>query len=71
MTDCKWIPITERYPASNVGNVLIYAPMCYGVDMAELSYTQDGKPYQWDADRARFQLYEVTHWMPLPEGPKS
>lgn len=50
----KWIPVTERLP-ENGKYVLAYS--------ADYDYTTVEA-------RHKFEVFQITHWMPLPEPPK-
>lgn len=57
----KWIPVTERLPEETTdvltyrkGGILVES-LCNGI---------------WGDDDEEFVLFQVTHWMPLPEPPK-
>lgn len=59
-----WIPVTERLPKLYI-NVLVFDSghvVCAHFDMVF------GKPLWIQCDEQ--DCIGVTHWMPLPEGPK-
>ena len=70
----KWISVEERLPEDNV-NVLVYA---IGNNensvIAMTGYTHNMYGYNIEGWRSPWQYffyeYRITHWMPLPEGPK-
>ena len=60
----KWISVKERLP-EKAGRYLVCAVNRYGGDrQITAAY------YQFGARFHLVDLYEVTHWMPLPEPPK-
>lgn len=63
----KWIPVTERLPFAESGDVSQKVLVTDGQDMAiaELFNFEICEPY-WSYTG----IGEVTHWMPLPEPPK-
>lgn len=69
----KWIPVSERLPMEEPDGrhsaskmVLVYAYNGYSDRFASTDITVDGKWYDYSEPE-----FEVTHWMPLPEPPKS
>ena len=59
----RWIPVSERLPKVYV-KVIALAKDCMNVDWAlPEEFREVGKG-------AFARLYEVTHWMPLPEPPR-
>lgn len=67
----QWISVTERMPHERIQAVLVFngdAPL----------YNQCVKQATWFSQSLRFKrdstetfLGTITHWMPLPEPPKS
>ncbi len=57
----RWIPVKERLPENWVGVIV------YGKEIGVLNngWTVDGKWF----DQTTI-LDDITHWMPLPEGPE-
>jgi hypothetical protein len=68
----RWIPVSERLPENEIG----YASsggriICaVGYDVFHDVFFQDGSFWTWDGQGDREKILGVTHWMPLPEGPK-
>ena len=66
----KWIPVTERLPKADDGDVLVvknYRGKTY-VDIGEII---EGEAYCCSDDYAIHpREHKLTHWMPLPEPPK-
>lgn len=70
----KWISVEERLPEDN-NNVLVYA---IGNNensiIAMTDYTHNMHGYNIEGWHSPWQYffyeYKITHWMPLPEGPK-
>ena len=63
----KWIPVSERMPIEFEAVIALDGDQVYGEAMysSDDGFTIDG--YEpWD----RVQLQNVTHWMPLPAGPR-
>lgn len=50
----KWIPVTERFPES--GKYV-------------LAYSADDDLMAVE-ERHKFEAFQITHWMPLPDPPK-
>ncbi len=57
----KWVSVDDRMPVDGQF-VLVYMPHIYTDDMV-VRVRKFGCPIHW-SDRG------ITHWMPLPEGPK-
>lgn len=74
----EWIKVTDRLPDENVnvlavesGQLKIMA-LCYIADDDNNMNWFWGQSYDGlDGDAYVDDDYEVTHWMPLPEKPKS
>lgn len=68
----RWIPVEERLPENEIG----YASsggriICaVGFDVFHDVFFQDGNFWTWDGQGDREKILGVTHWQPLPEGPK-
>ena len=70
----SWISVDERLPEDDV-NVLVYAIGNNEDDViAMTSYTHNMHCFGIEGWRSPWQYffynYKITHWMPLPEGPK-
>lgn len=62
----EWIPVAERLP-NYFEHVLINAPGNKpSVTVHEAHLRKDGL---WDAGLYRYDMEDVTHWMPLPQPP--
>lgn len=69
----EWISVKERLPDDNHDTLLVCllakhedAPSGEVVVDTDAFYTSDGEFRFWSGSN----VYEVTHWMPLPEPPK-
>lgn len=61
----RWISVTERLPKS-FEDVLV----CDATGgFRDVCYLEGGK--SWVAHAYRYELDDVTHWMPLPEPPRT
>lgn len=63
----KWIPVTERLPKEFV-TVLVYAPQEQPLQTVHEAYLANGC---FSSRLCIFGEDEVTHWMPMPEPPKT
>ena len=59
----RWIPCSEVLPDDNM-TVLVWSE---AGDRCEIAYHEDDLWFSADGDVA---VFEVTHWMDLPEGPR-
>lgn len=79
----EWIPVTERMPFDEIvtlpkpmGGPFLVAYSSGMVDITWFSCWQDagGRCGKWDTENTTLsiamKLGKVTHWMPLPAGPK-
>lgn len=64
-----WIPCASRMP-ENEEEVLIYIPGV-GARTGYRDWEQGHNPEFWKCGGRRLELKDVTHWMPIPKGPKS
>ena len=64
----KWIPVTERLPKEGE-SVLVFG---YWHEKFQplMCYLSPHRKGEWFTTVAGQQVYDVTHWMPLPEPPK-
>lgn len=60
----RWIPVTERLPEHS-GDYLVYS---VGGNWKQLSAVEIG--FWYDMRFIVQSLFDVTHWMPLPEPPE-
>ena len=61
----RWIPLTERIPEGECIAFSAYGEMLIGwIDMNDESDTG------YICENGGLYLYNVTHWMPLPEPPE-
>lgn len=73
---CKWISVTECLPNLSHPNNRADVLAAWNGGVAEMAYCQfpDAKTARGRAPRWEWQgrssPWPVTHWMPLPEGPK-
>ena len=67
----EWIPVTERLPGKEGGQVLL-ARMYRGKRYVEIGeILSDGTVLSYSDDyKIHPKEHIVTHWMPLPEPPK-
>lgn len=63
---CQWIPVTERLPEQYV-SVLVYIPSDAQLPTVKEAYLVDG---YWMTRMYAYREKEITHWMPMPDGPK-
>ena len=61
----RWIPVTERLPDDSVGVTLCTRSGIVGTGFYD-KYTKNWVQYY----AAGALCVDVTHWMPLPEGPE-
>ena len=70
----KWIPVTERLPEFQKGNVQKYLTIQEGFISNKPIYNVlwFGKKgwYRYDSEYGDVWVKDVTHWMPLPQAPK-
>lgn len=64
VNDMRWIDVEIEMP-NNTRNVLVFAYWNFKWQVL-LAYRHD---YNWWTASGNM-LYDVTHWMELPEGPK-
>lgn len=62
----KWIPVSERLP-EKWGSAIVYRK---GEHYSMLRYTPALGWHFYDPEWGDVEVYDVTHWMPLPEPPK-
>ncbi len=69
MTD--WISVDERLPEKETP-VLVWAAWDSATASQLVAQWREweGAPYWVDSMNGEYQIVGVTHWMPLPEGPK-
>ena len=74
----KWIPVTERLPEKITNKVIVLCKNGYrgfghyeDYNGKQTWYNlENDRPFTaWDLEDC--ESYEVTHWMPLPEAPKT
>jgi hypothetical protein len=69
----EWISVEERLPTKGCG-YLVYRETPYS-DFIEIAYFKLKKKragwYKYDSDWGFYTIGDVTHWMPLPEAPKT
>lgn len=63
----RWIPVTERLPKA-FEHVLINAPGDKPFNTVHEAHLR--KDRLWDTGLYRYDMEDITHWMPLPEPPK-
>ena len=63
----KWISVKDRLPIEGK-NVLVFIPY-KKVNLHYVSYLEANKWYVPDR-LGRYELSDVTHWLPLPEPPE-
>ena len=63
----KWISVTERLPKA-FEHVLINAPGDKPFNTVHEAHLR--KDRLWDTGLYRYDMEDITHWMPLPEPPK-
>lgn len=62
-----WISVKDRLPEES-GKVLVYCKDGY---MSAVHYSAKHQQFNnFDACAKRDEVWDVTHWMPLPEPPK-
>ena len=70
----RWIPVEERLPKYGVrvlATDMYEEDDCTGIWTRE-EYPDDPEDGCWIDDRGWWHAFdEVTHWMPLPEGPEA
>lgn len=59
----KWIPVTERLPEED-------KPVLAWTNCGSFCESAKWTGYGWNVTWDYEELFEVTHWMPLPEPPK-
>jgi hypothetical protein len=64
-----WIPCNEHLPPTD-GKVLIYAPSADDAKPLITTAWYDPNGFGWSMLPENW-LRAITHWMPLPAGPKS
>lgn len=70
MKDMKWISVKERLPPEISGEYIIYDEDVNLIGVAYYEHT--GWEYRFHReDYDDFTHEDVTHWMPLPEPPKT
>lgn len=65
-TEPKWIPVTEQLPEEYV-SVLVCIPSEHPLPIVKEAYLAN---HCWATKMWIFREHEITHWMPMPEGPK-
>lgn len=64
----KWIPVTERLPEE--GEEVMVFGYWHEKFQPLMCYLSPHRKGEWFTTVAGQQVYEVTHWMPLPQPPK-
>lgn len=59
----KWIPVTERLPEED-------KPVLAWTNCGSFCESAKWTGYRWEVTWDYEELFEVTHWMPLPDPPK-
>jgi hypothetical protein len=62
----KWISVEERLP----GGVCITRNDVGATLIGRVSKCQHREAYRCDDEHGVYAMFDVTHWMPLPEPPK-
>lgn len=70
MTERNWIDATAKQP-DDFASVICWARI-HKADgfSAHEGFREGGKWFTLRPKRGNSTFYEVTHWMPMPEGPK-
>lgn len=80
-TVCGWISVKDRLPDAAGYNCLVVGKNCFGQKFVFTAFTGYGEPGWWTYDKTRMRretseadnrlspVWEITHWMPLPEPP--
>lgn len=64
-----WIACSEAMPEEEI-HVILFSPSL-GVAVGRLSWEQGAKPVHFAVDdRRRWEVEDVTHWLPIPTTPK-
>lgn len=72
----EWISVEDRLPevtesgSVNISKYVLVYPDIVKARYEELTYSQWSKVSQWYSPLLKDTIY-VTHWMPLPEKPKT
>ena len=75
----RWISVKERLPEKK-GQYLVYTKWTYGNFICLCNWTPkyngweehlNGRAiwYNYDSEYGDYECKDITHWMPLPEGP--
>ena len=77
----EWISVKDRLPKKN-GKYLCYTP-CLISGIGIFSFAKNLKKvgindfmfrksgwYAYDSEQGYYEIFNITHWMPLPEPPK-
>jgi hypothetical protein len=65
-----WIPCSEKLPDYNAGEWVLVITKWGEQAVAKQDWEQGHKPDFWHVVRDyRFEMDDVTHWMPLPPSP--
>ena len=62
----KWIQTTEKLPVEYV-SVLVYIPSDYPLPQVKEAYLANGV---WVTKMCIYREKDITHWQPIPDGPK-
>ena len=69
LTNCQqWIPVTERLPDD--GEEVIVFGYWHEKFQPLMCYLSPHRKGEWFTTVAGQRIYDVTHWMPLPDPPK-